>query len=100
MTYPNGMTPRCSCPYICKNDGKQGSCYMYSSGKRPYAFYYVPKKRNSYGLGLIFNNTTFTLTSSNKGAVGTSALASRAYNKGRASVRNFNHNKFTNQKKN
>ena len=49
MTYPNGITPRCSCPYICKNTGQQGSCYMYSSGKRTYAFYFVPKKKNSYG---------------------------------------------------
>lgn len=97
MTYPNGITPRCSCPYICKNTGQQGSCYMYSSGKRTYAFYFVPKKKNSYGLGLIFNNTTFTLTSSNKGSVGTSALASRAYNRGRASHRNFANKKFVNK---
>ena len=64
------------------------TCYMLGYGNRTFGRNYVPAKPNSNGMRLLFNNMTFTLTSSNKGAVGTTALASRAYNKGRASARN------------
>jgi len=64
------------------------TCYMFSYNKRQFARNFIPTKSNGNGLRLLFNNSTFTLTSSNKGAVGTTALASRAYNKGRDSARN------------
>ena len=54
----------------------------YSSGRRRFAFNFVPRQQNPVGLRLLFNNNRFTLTSSNKGAVATTAAASRAYNKG------------------
>jgi hypothetical protein len=61
---------------------------MFGYNNRTFGRNYIPATANSNGLRLLFNNMTFTLTSSNKGAVGTTALASRAYNKGRASARN------------
>ena len=90
----------------CKNDGTQGSCYMYSypdprqqttpenplakvgNNTRRFARNFVPTKANAYGLRLLFNNNKFSLTNSSKGSVGTSSAASRAINRGRASARN------------
>jgi len=87
----------------CKNDGTQGSCYMYSypdprtptdplakvgSNTRRFARNFVPSKANPYGLRLLFNNNKFSLTNSSKGMVGASSSSSRAINRGRASARN------------
>ena len=87
----------------CKNDGTQGSCYMYSypdprtptdplakvgSNTRRFARNFVPTKANPYGLRLLFNNNKFSLTNSSKGMVGASSSSSRAINRGRASARN------------
>ncbi len=87
----------------CKNDGTQGSCYMYSypnpqtstnpnapvgPNTRRFARNFIPTKANAYGLKLLFNNNKFSLTSSATGRVGTTAGASRAINRGRASARN------------
>lgn len=80
MPFPNGMTSNCRCTSSnCSNTGKQGSCYMYSFDKRRFALNYTPGISNNYGLKLLFNNNKFTLTSSNKGAVGSTSLGSRAY---------------------
>ena len=78
---------------ICKNDGTQGSCYMYSNSSRKFARNFIPTKANANGLRLLFNNK-FTLTSSAIGNVGTSASASRAIARGRASARNAAKVKF------
>lgn len=87
----------------CKNNGTQGSCYMYSypdprtpqnplakvgSNTRRFARNFVPTKANPNGLRLLFNNNKFSLTGSAKGMVGASSSASRAINRGRASARN------------
>lgn len=87
----------------CKNDGTQGSCYMYSypdprtklnpsahvgRNTRRFAKNFIPTKANSNGLRLLFNNNKFALTGSSSGMVGTSSSSSRAINRGRASARN------------
>ena len=79
---------------ICKNNGTQGSCYMYSNSSRKFASNFIPTKANANGLRLLFNNNKFTLTSSAIGNVGTSASASRAIARGRASARNAAKVKF------
>lgn len=97
----------------CKNNGTQGSCYMYSypdpqtatnpnalvgPNTRRFARNFVPTKANAYGLRLLFNNNKFSLTSSATGSVGTSAGASRAINRGRASARNAAKLSYNNRK--
>lgn len=97
----------------CKNDGTQGSCYMYSypdprtpgnpfatvgSNTRRFARNFIPTKANANGLRLLFDNNKFTLTNSSKGMVGTSSGASRAINRGRASARNAAKLSFKNSK--
>ena len=97
----------------CKNDGTQGSCYMYSypdprtptnplakvgSNTRRFARNFVPTKANPYGLRLLFNNNKFSLTNSSKGMVGASSSSSRAINRGRASARNAAKVSFKNSK--
>tara|TARA_X000000368_G_C22928890_1_gene666614 strand:+ start:98 stop:727 length:630 start_codon:yes stop_codon:yes gene_type:complete len=97
----------------CKNDGTQGSCYMYSYpdprtpgnpfatvGKhtRRFARNVIPSKANSNGLRLLFDNNKFALTNSSRGMVGTSSSASRAINRGRASARNAAKLSFKNSK--
>ena len=87
----------------CKNDGTQGSCYMYSypdprtpedqeakvgRNTRRFARNFIPTKANASGLRLLFNNNKFALTNSSRGMVGTSSSSSRAINRGRASARN------------
>jgi len=90
----------------CKNDGTQGSCYMYSypdprgpmpstnmlapvgPKSRRFAKNFIPQKANANGLRLLFDNNKFTLTGSSVGRVGTSAASSRAIQRGRASARN------------
>jgi hypothetical protein len=79
---------------ICKNNGTQGSCYMHSNSSRKFASNFIPTKANANGLRLLFNNNKFTLTSSAIGNVGTSASASRAIARGRASARNAAKVKF------
>ena len=97
----------------CKNDGTQGSCYMYSypnpqtpsnlnapvgPNTRRFARNFIPTKANAYGLRLLFNNNKFSLTNSASGKVGTSAGASRAINRGRASARNAAKVSYNNRK--
>lgn len=83
MPTPNGMTPRYY-GFASRNP----NAYKIPNGNRMFAYNTVPKKANWHGLRLLWNNNRFTLTSSNRGAVGTTASASRAYNRGRASARN------------
>lgn len=97
----------------CKNDGTQGSCYMYSypnpqtptnpnapvgSNTRRFARNFIPTKANANGLRLLFNNNKFSLTNSANGRVGTTAGASRAINRGRASARNAARVSYNNRK--
>lgn len=97
----------------CKNDGTQGSCYMYSypnpqtstdpnapvgPNTRRFARNFIPTKANAYGLRLLFNNNKFSLTNSATGRVGTTAGASRAINRGRASARNAAKVSYNNRK--
>ena len=97
----------------CKNNGTQGSCYMYSypdpqtasnpnapvgPNTRRFARNFIPTKANAYGLRLLFNNNKFSLTNSASGRVGTSAGASRAINRGRASARNAAKVSYNNRK--
>jgi hypothetical protein len=80
---------------ICKNPyNTQCTCYMYSNSSRKFARNFIPTKANANGLRLLFNNNKFTLTSSAIGNVGTSASASRAIARGRASARNAAKVKF------
>lgn len=83
MPTPNGMTPRYYGYAYCNPNA-----YKKPNGYRMFAYNTVPKTTNWYGLRLLWNNNRFTLTGSNKGAVATTAAASRAYNRGGLSSRN------------
>lgn len=80
MPAPNGMTPR----YYGSASNNPNSL---RSESNMFTRNFVPAGP-ARGLRLLFNNTRFSLRNSNNGAVGTTALASRAYNRGRASARN------------
>ena len=91
MSFPNGMQPR-----YYGRAANNPNAYKTTSinGTRNFVFNYIPDKINNYGLKLLLNNNIFALSFQNKGAVGTTASSSRAYNRGRDSLRNLTKTKF------